>query len=240
MVATDFIVLKGSILQTLIVYVIVGIAITIGMGSAVSGAACISSMVVIMLYFVLGSFDEANAWQRFRAAFPLSRKGVVLGRYASILCLSIAACVLGFMMSELLVQAVSFGPLQGVSALLGPEVQTSLSVWSNPPSVLLAAAMLGSIASLGMLSFTLPVVMRFGLTRAARLVPMLILMAAIIGAMSLGQVWDMAWLGKMASWLSADPDIAFLQVIALSTVLALVLYAISAYVSIKLYERREF
>ena len=240
MVASDLIMLKGSIIQTLVVYVIVGVAITIGMGSAVSGAACISSMVVIMLYFVLGSYDEANGWQRFRAAFPLSRKGIVLGRYALILCLSAAACALGFLVSELLVQAVSFGPLQGFAAMFGSEVQTGLGVWSNPPSILLAAALLGSIAALGMMSFMLPVVMRFGMTRAARLVPMVVLMAAIIVAMSLSEVWDAAWLGKMASWLSADPDLAFLQIVGLSVALVLVVYAVSAFVSIKLYERREF
>ena len=193
-----------------------------------------------MAFFTLSSYDEINAWQGFRAAFPLSRRNLVIGRYAAILCAALLACLFAFAVTELLVQAAMRRPLLWLVAAFGPEAQQGVSIWSNPPEILLAAALLGVMAALIALSFTLPLVARFGMTRAVRFAPVVALAVVALLGLLLADMWDYAWLGYASTWLSADTDVAFFQIVCMTGVLVLVFYAVSAFVSVKLYEGREF
>ena len=197
-------------------------------------------MVLVMAFFTLSSYDEINAWQGFRAAFPLSRRNLVIGRYVALLCVALLACVFAFAVTEFLIQAAVRRPLLWLVEAFGPETQQGISVWSNPPEIVLAAALLGVMAALIALSFTLPLVARFGMTRAVRFAPMVALVVVALLALLLADVWDFAWLGRASTWLSADTNVAFFQIICVTVVLVLVFYAASAFVSVKLYEKREF
>lgn len=76
-----------------------------GMGSY-AGASAACAMVPILVMFSLFGYDDQNGWLRYRAALPLARRDIVVGRYLAIVaCSSVAlvalfavtmACVLAF------------------------------------------------------------------------------------------------------------------------------------------------
>lgn len=76
-----------------------------GMGSY-AGASAACAMVPILVMFSLLGYDDQNGWLRYRAALPLARRDIVVGRYlAIVVCSSVAsvalfavtmACVLAF------------------------------------------------------------------------------------------------------------------------------------------------
>lgn len=76
-----------------------------GMGSY-AGASAACAMVPILVMFSLLGYDDQNGWLRYRAALPLARRDIVIGRYlAIVVCSSVAlvalfavtmACVLAF------------------------------------------------------------------------------------------------------------------------------------------------
>lgn len=76
-----------------------------GMG-LYAGASAACAMVPILVMFSLLGYDDQNGWLRYRAALPLARRDIVVGRYlAIVVCSSVAlvalfavtmACVLAF------------------------------------------------------------------------------------------------------------------------------------------------
>ena len=61
------------------------------MKSALGMVGAISAMTPFFLTFTFAGYDAMNGWERYRATLPLSRRDIVLGRYANVLACSVVA-----------------------------------------------------------------------------------------------------------------------------------------------------
>ena len=115
-----------------------------------------------------------------------------------------------------------------------PGTELITTHWAGHESYMLDPAdplfsVIGTAFSLIMLSFILPIVMRLGLTRTSRIVPIVFVLAVCL-FFALGP-----------GYLDVVPDASMLPVLCGGIiVIALVLFVISAFVTCKLYEAREF
>ena len=167
MIVSDFAVLRSALLQLLGICAIIALFMGYVMG-AVGTAAAIAAMVPFMGLFSLAAYDEQNNWERFRLTLPLTRRQVVFGRYASIALLTV-----GF-----LALALALG--LGIAALAGllpaqwlPE---SLSPAENTPEMIVGSTIGGvSVVAIAM-AVAMPVITRFGMTKAARIVPVIVVL----------------------------------------------------------------
>lgn len=159
MIVSDFAVLRSVLLQLLGICLVIALFMGYAMG-AVGTAAAIAAMVPFMVLFSLAAYDEQNNWERFRLTLPLTRRQVVLGRYASIALLTVGSLTL----------ALALG--LGIAALAGllpaqwlPE---SLSPAENTPEMIVGSTIGGvSVVAIAM-AVTMPVITRFGMTLSLR------------------------------------------------------------------------
>lgn len=226
MIVSDFAVLRSAILQLLGICAIIALFMGYAMGTLVGGAAAIAAMPPFMLLFSLAATDEQNGWERFRLTLPLTRRQVVFGRYASLALVAIGTIVFALALSFLLLGVISCMPA------------------GTLPEGLTPAALVGSVVgavgviTLGM-AVTLPLVFRFGMTRATRFVPVVVVIAIAcgIGFFDAG-IQPTGVLADLVQWLDTGSNYLFLAA-ALVAVVALI-YVASAFVAAKLYEKREF
>ena len=89
------------------------------------------------------------------------------------------------------------------------------------------------------MAVTLPLIMRFGMTRATRFVPVVVVIALAlgIGFFDAG-IQPTGVLADLVQWLDTGSNYLFLAA-ALVAIVALI-YVASAFVAAKLYEKREF
>ena len=228
MIVSDFAVLRSALLQLLGIYAIIALFMGYVMG-AVGTAAAIAAMVPFMGLFSLAAYDEQNNWERFRLTLPLTRRQVVFGRYASIALLTVGSLAL----------ALALG--LGIAALAGllpaqwlPE---SLSPAENTPEMIVGSTIGGvSVVAIAM-AVAMPVITRFGMTKAARIVPVIVVLIVAFAFFGNG-VQFTGVLADLVQWLDTGSNYLFLAA-ALVAVVALI-YVASAFVAAKLYEKREF
>lgn len=227
MIFSDLITSKNAFLQLLAMTLFVAVFIAIGTGTLITSVACMATMVPFMYLFSIAAYDEQNGWERFRLTLPISRRQVAYGRYASTFIIVIAS----------LAFAVIVGALMGIIVEALPEGMLDpglrLSEWGMP--ALLAVGVLTQIVILLAAALSLPVIMRFGMTKGSRLVPVVILAALSFAAAFFGSNIESLDLGAMF----ADPGSVLGIALVVVTVVTLVLYCASAYLSGRLYESRE-
>ncbi len=232
MIVTDFYTLRNALLQ--LVGICVAIAAIMGWAtdSLVSAEAAISAMIPFMLLFSLAATDEQNGWERFRLTLPLTRHQVVFGRYASLGLLAAGTIVFALSLSFLVLGIASLFP-----ASIVPE---GFTFAANPTGALVGSVVGAVCVVMVGMAVALPLVMRFGMTRATRIVPMIVvvILAACFGFYGSGINVDGGVLADLVSWLDTGNNYLFLAV-ALVIAVALV-YVASAFVAAKLYEKREF
>lgn len=231
MIVADFATLRSSLLQLLGICLVIGLFMGYVMG-AVGTAAAIGAMLPFMLLFSLAAMDEQHGWERFRLTLPITRRQVVFGRYGTVALATVASLALALGLAFALVGLANLLPAAWV-----PETLTAAA---NPP-----AAIVGStVGAVGIIivamAVALPLIMRFGMTKAARIVPVVVVIVIAAGVsffdadflFANGMMRDLvAWLDTGSNYLVAGAGI--LLVVA-------VLYAASAFIAAKLYEQREF
>lgn len=231
MIVSDFAALRSALLQLLGICLVIGLFMSYTMGG-VGTSAAIGAMVPFMCLFSLAAVDEQNGWERFRLTLPITRRQVVFGRYASVAIATVFALVLALGLAFLLLAVVSLLPAAWVPESLAPA--------ENPP-----AAIVGSTAgSVGIImvamAVALPLIMRFGMTKAARIVP-LIVVVVIAGCVSFFDadfLFANGMVRDLVTWLDTGSNYLVAAVGTLAA--AAVLYGASAPIAAKLYERREF
>lgn len=157
----------------------------------------------------MAATDEQNGWERFRLTLPLTRRQVVFGRYASLALVAIGTIVFALALSFLLLGVISCMPA------------------GTLPEGLTPAALVGSVVgavgviTLGM-AVTLPLVFRFGMTRATRFVPVVVVIAIAcgIGFFDAG-IQPTGALADLVLWLDTGNNYLFLAA-ALVAVVALI------------------
>ncbi|MEC4176755.1 ABC-2 transporter permease [Adlercreutzia sp. R21] len=233
MIVADFCTLRNALLQLMAICVVIALFMGYAMGTLIGMAAAIAAMPPFMLLFSLAATDEQNSWERFRLTLPLTRRQVVFGRYASLGLIAIGTIVFALALSFLLLGIISFVP----SGIL-PE---GLTPAENPPAALVGSVV-GAVGviTLGM-AIALPLVFRFGMTRATRFVPVIVViaLAAGIGFFDANISFTSGgFFSNLMLWLDTGNNYLFLAA-ALVAVVALV-YGASALIATKLYEKREF
>ena len=135
--------------------------------------------------------------------------------------------------------ALSFLLLGVISWVPAGVLPEGLAPAENPPAALVGSVV-GAVGviTLGM-AVTLPLIMRFGMTRATRFVPVVVVIALAlgIGFFDAG-IQPTGVLADLVQWLDTGSNYLFLAA-ALVAVVALI-YVASAFVAAKLYEKREF
>ena len=229
MIVSDFVL--RSALQLLGICLVIALFMGYVMG-AVGTAAAIAAMVPFTGLFSLAAYDEQNNWERFRLTLPLTRRQVVFGRYASIALLTAGSLALA------LVLGLGIAALAGL--LPAEWLPESLSPSENTPEMIVGSTVGGvSVVAIAM-AVAMPVITRFGMTKAARIVPIIVVLIVAFAVAFFGNgVQPTGVLADLVQWLDTYNNYLFLAA-ALVAVVALI-YVASAFVAAKLYEeKREF
>lgn len=235
MIFSDLITMRRGLAQLLGIMAIVCCLMALSMETLAPVAACVASMIPIMFVFGICAYDEMNMWEGFRLTMPMSRRDVVAGRYLSLLAVALLAFAFGIALSFLLtLLAAVFAEAMGENSLL-----SSLILENNPPEMIVGSAAMGLAVMLVMASVSLPLTMRFGITRASRVLPLavvLIIVAVLALVSPDGALSGMLPQGVQRLFAS---DAGFLMLTGASLAAALALFAASGFVSARFYATRE-
>lgn len=230
MMFTDLITAKNSLLALLGIDIVLGVFLTFTMQTLAGGLAAMNVIVPFMFLFSISAYDEMGGWERFRLTLPVTRRQVVLGRYASLFVTLTAAVLLTFAVGHVMVMigdAVPGAPAFITSQEVGLQMVCAV-VLAVSVIILLTAAI------------TLPFLMRFGMTKATRILPVAIVMILAIGIAATGDIAASDAVSAVFGWaLALGPDATDLLAVA-ALAIALIFYVASAFISVMLYEKREF
>lgn len=228
MFMSDLQVAKKYLGQQLIVALLVGCIIGFTTESLYLIVPMLTVVIPFSLAFTIIAYDERGDWQQFRLALPLSRADVITGRYASIGVLVLVGAATGLVLTGIILAAGQVA----LDGMVPPALLEELS-WQG---VMLATG-LGITIILLMLSVTLPLVSRFGMTKAVRYLPLamvLITMFVFAG----GQDFQLpSFVIDFITWVNtpAGTLVASIGIVAI----AVAIYALSTALSVKLYAKRE-
>lgn len=190
-------------------------------------ALCV--MIPFSLMFTILTFDERNGWEQLRLSMPLSRPDVSLGRYASLAAL--AAIGLASSLAALALLAVAALLLPGI-----PQLADLLVEFSWQPFFLSSCAGIGMLFA--MLTIVLPLVAWLGMTKTVRVVPMLIVLG-LAGLFIAGGNLPGVQMAENLVSLVKTPGGTLAAGLAVLAACAIA-YVLSALLSVRLYEKREF
>ena len=213
--------------------------LTFTMACVAAGMGTISvlpSIAFIMMMFSMSMsgavHDEQNDWGAYRLVLPLSRRDVVLGRYAFNLLVSLCAAAGASVLVAALVLLGRALPVTGFAA--------SLLAWNDEAMM---AAVAGTVVCvfLGLVSssVTLPAFFKLGQTKATQWLPFIMMLLSVAPFMVIAVVGGevLATVEQMIQRLIETGGMGVLGVVAV--VAALGVYAASACISIRLYEARD-
>lgn len=227
MIFSDLITSKNSVFQLLGITLFVSVLIAVGTGTLVTAVACMATMVPFMYLFSISAYDEQNGWERFRLTLPISRRQVAYGRYASMFIIMLVSLVVSFVVGVLIgliAEALPSDMLDKGISLSEWGVQAIFSVGIMTQAIILVAA-----------AVSLPFIMRFGVTKGSRLVPVILILALSAGVAFFTNNVEFLDLDAIAG----NIESVFFIAMAVIVVIALVMYCASAYLSARLYEKRE-
>lgn len=231
MIVSDFATMRSALLQLVGICLIIAVFMGVIADTVVGAVAAITAMLPFMFLFSLAATDEQNGWERFRLTMPITRRQVVFGRYASLALLMAATALFGLLLAAAIIGVAT--------ALPAGTAPAGLTAEANPPALIIGAVV-GTVVVIAVgASVALPLITRFGMTRGARIVPLVVVlvMSAAIGFIGDGAAIDSALAG-LAQWLDTGNNYLFLAAAMLLAVSAI--YVASAFISAKLYEGREF
>ncbi len=166
MIMSDLLIAKKYLLQQLGVSIAVGIFITVMIGNLYVAAPMVGVMIPFSLTITILALDERANWQQFRLALPMSRSNVIAGRYVSFALLALLGIAAGLLVTLVMVAVAQIAP--GVPQLA--DLMGNFS-WQT----MLFASIAGLAIILVMLSVTMPLFSRFGMTKGVRYLPLLII-----------------------------------------------------------------
>ena len=228
MFLSDVLVARKYLSQQLVISILVGAFIAVMMGNLYATAPTIGVMMPFSLAVTILALDERAGWQQFRLALPITRADVVIGRYASFALLCLAGIAIGLLATLILIAAAQAAPTVPQLAVLMENFS-----WQ--------ALLIASVASVAilllMLAIVMPAFVRFGMTKAVRLIPLIVIVFVLIAFQAVdGNI--AAELVKNVEGLLQTPG-GDAALIAGVLALAAALYAASAALSVKLYAKRE-
>lgn len=229
MFMADLLTARKYLLSQAIIGIFVSLVIAIGMQNLYVIVPCVGCMVPFSIGFTLMAFDERSNWQQFRLALPISRASVQIGRYASLLVITLGGIAAGLLATALTAAAASALPQFAPLSTLLDGFDWKLGS--------LALVVVSLALMLLVLSITLPIVARMGMTKAVRIIPILIVVAIPVGTSLGAEGPAAAIMADLSAWLQTD--MGFIAAIVIVLCVTLALYALSCLLAIKFYKTRE-
>lgn len=215
-------------IQQIVIGLIVSIAITVGMSNIYCIVPILAVSITFSQAFTWVALDEQNGWERNRAALPLTRSQIMLGRMLAILVKLVIVVIVGI-------------ALQVIMSALGPIIASIIQMVDltgyefDAPYIVLTACISVFITAI-LIAFTIPFAARFGMTRALRYIPLGFAALVILGICFMG-IMPGEEMAARFDYLINDQ----LTLVALAILLsALVIYALGTFVSVILYRHRQF
>lgn len=178
------------------------------------------AMEPLLVLFTFMNADMANGWGHYRAALPLSRRDIVVGRYATIL-LSAAATIAA---------SVVLGMAGNV---VGPMAISDFE--PMPICELVGTCLCSAAAALAIIAFMQPFLVKFDNAKGVRYATLAFLVVVALGIAALSQVVDAPMLYEVADWIETNIGLIVAGVVAASA-LAL---AISCVISLRIYAKKD-
>lgn len=231
MVKMELVVFGQYLKQLLFTMAFTVTCVAVGVGS-ISIIPSTAFVVMIFSFSMAGAvYDEQNAWGAYRMAMPLSRRDVVFGRYAFNLFTALGVSLIAAVITAVLVALGTMLPVQGFVA--------DLLVWNEDTTASAIAGVVSCMCiGLALNSITLPVFFKFGHTKATQWLPFIMLLLSVLPFVVMGMIGGepFALLEQALNTAQATGGMGMIGFGAL--VVALVVYGVSACVSIKFYEAR--
>lgn len=249
MILSDLIIMRRNLTQMVMTCFIIVVVIALAMNNTLAPVGgCFGAMIPLLYIFSIAAYDEMNNWQAFRLTLPSSRKDCMIGRYVGLLIVTGISIVIGIVVSYLIGFVVdligtqagaNFGNTGNYTSPSGDFLST-LTLAANPPELIIGSSIGGAAMALFLSAITLPLVAKVGLTKGVRFVPVIGVIIFLIALAAFGDGGPLAsFVPTFIQWLFTD-DSAFALLIGGIALIALVIYALSLIVAIKLYEAREF
>ncbi len=216
---------------------LVSLCIGLGMQTPLAMPATLTCMFFMMSSMGLAAYDQLNHWELFRLTLPLSRRDVVLGRYAAIVAFGLTGMVVGIV-GALLCMAVA--STFGLPGEVGEAFAFDPGMLSVMAVVTCFTLLIGSVVA----SVVTPLYFRLGQTRATQILPTVIVLLFVVPVVVLGNsgMLDGGIPGMelvSAALEALDTPAGMAAGCAILVGLSAVALAASAAVSLKLYENRE-
>lgn len=216
---------------------LVSLCIGLGMQTPLAMPATLTCMFFMMSAMGLAAYDQLNHWELFRLTLPLSRRDVVLGRYAAIVTFGLLGMAVGLVGALISIGAVD---ALGIGGEVGEAFALDADLLGPMAFVTSFTLLIGSVVA----SVVTPLYFRLGQTRATQILPTVIVLLFVVPVVILGNsgmldggIPGMELVSAALEALETPAGMAC-GVTACVAFSAVVL-AISAAVSLKLYERRE-
>ena len=216
---------------------LVSLCIGLGMQTPLAMPATLTCMFFMMSAMGLAAYDQLNHWELFRLTLPLSRRDVVLGRYAAIVTLGLIGMAVGTLGAVVIMAVVTAAGVPGEvgeAFAYDPDMLGAMAVVSC--FTLLIGAVVASVVT--------PIYFRLGQTRATQILPTIIALLFVVPVVVLGNsgmldggIPGMELVSGALELLETPAGMAIGCVILV--VLSAAALCISAAVSLKLYEKRE-
>ena len=151
--------LKSQVVLSVVVAVIFGVSTDMPL-------AIIPFMALMLAYatgFTLVAYDERNDWEKLRLTLPLSRADIIRGRYATFAAMTMAGIVLGGVLVAVLWVLAQLAPTAPVLSEFAGALDWQMAV---------AMVVSGVVFALVLWIIALPLVARYGMTKAVRFLPL--------------------------------------------------------------------
>lgn len=230
MISLDMSTIAKYAKQELVLIIPLALILPFAIGNVNVIPAAFTAMIPIVLSFTLFALDEQKRWESFRLALPLSRRGVVFGRYGMGALMALAGLVFGTLAATASVAIAHLLPALPNAGLIAANVEPIES----------ACALLASAAcAILILAATQPLIFKKGTTNGMRFIPLLLVLVMVVAGVALES--SGAWIDVVAPMIDSifsSPTTSLLAMLGI-VIAALVIYCASALIACKLYEKRE-
>lgn len=226
---SEFHSVKSVLAQLGVTFAIVAVFVGVALGSPATLVACLAAMAPFMVIFTLTAYDMQSGWERFRATLPVTRRDLVVSRYISVLASSVVMLFVGVALAfaaSAILPMLPFIPAETVQNFME---QTDLLF-------LLGPGVIGMVFILAICSLVMPLIARFGINKAMRLAPILLVLFIPATMHFLPLVTgNPQMMAEFGAWLDANTALF----VTLASAATLALYVISCAVAVVMYRTKE-
>ena len=232
MMKMELVLFRRYLKQLALTTAFLAVCLSIGMGSTMGIPGIVFMLTMFTLTTVSNVYDDQNGWAAYRLSTPVSRRDVVLGRYAFVVAVSILYALV------IAVLAISIGLASEFITLPEPISSIVRLDAERIGSGLLTLMLCGMIAVVST-SICMPVFFRFGATKATQWLPLIMMLLGVAPFLAIGLAGE----GAMVPMRGA---LAYLETLsgmgafgAVSLAISAACFVASCMVSVGIYRGRD-